>query len=59
MTARMPWASAARNAASSDGWNTAPYMTAVVVPAAANARNASGARRSAASSSNARSSGKM
>ena len=32
---------------------TAPYMTAVVVPAAANARNASGARRSAAASSNA------
>ncbi len=59
ITARMPCASTARKAASSEGSYTAPYMTAVVVPAAANARQAAGARRSAAAWSKARSSGKM
>ena len=34
----MPWASAAANAASTLSSYTAPYRTAVVVPAAANAR---------------------
>ena len=59
MTARIPCASTARNAASSDGSYTAPYITAVVVPEAANARHAAGARRSAVASSKPRSSGKM
>ena len=59
MIARIPCASAARNATSRLGSKTAPYISAVVVPDAAMARNAAGATRSAVGASNSRSSGKM
>ena len=59
MIARMPCVSAAWNATSRLGSNTAPYIIAVVVPAAAIALKAAGATRSAAAASNAASSGKM
>ena len=59
MIARMPCTSAAWNAVSRLGSNTAPYISAVVVPAAAIARKAAGATRSAVGASKARSSGKI